>query len=197
MANMTESQLLADLASISGVLSVSTVSNVDKVEDTKFETKLSVEVMWTGLSEITQKPISLTASIQYNVFKRGQVGLESAYYEGDEPKNPVAKDVKIISSSYENIANLYNSKALQDRVLVAVINQCTAVFLESGATPNHTNRMKMVAAANQNMYLVVSQFMGAVCINSTVQAAGNACTDSTLLSIVSGAWDSYANLLVA
>ena len=62
---------------------------------------------------------------------------------------------------------------------------------------NHANRMKLVNLANQNLPLVVSQFMSAIALSSTVQAAGTACTDATLLGIITGAWDSYASLIVA
>lgn len=194
---LTETQLLADLATISGVLSVSATPRVAKVEDDKFETKMTVEVLWIGLSEANKRPLSLTEAIKYSVYKRGQVGLESAYYEGDEPFNPVSKDVTITVTSYQMEANLFNSKVLQDRTMAAVINQCQAVFLEDVGTANHANRMKLVSAANQNLYLVTMQFMCAVCLNSTVQSQGTSVTDVTLLGIVSGAWNSYANLLVA
>lgn len=194
---MTETQLLADLATISGILSVSSTPIIEKAEDNKLETKMNVEVMWTGLSETTKRDISLTQSIKYNVYKRGQGGLEQAFYDGDEPKNPVAKDVTIAVSSYEAIANLYNSDALQKRTLSAIITYCTTVFLEDPGTTNHANRMKLVSAANQNLYLVVMEFMCAVALNATVQSLGNDTLDSTLLAIVSGAWNSYANLLVA
>lgn len=267
--SMTEAQLLADLATISGILSVSSNSQIAKVEDSKFETKMTVEVMWIGLSELTKRPIEYTESVRYSVYKRGQGGLESAYYEDKEPINPVAKDVTISVSSYEAIANLYNSVVLQDRTLAALITMCSSVFQESRSSStsltigtgsqsltvinsgsviytnglqlimssngssmtgnvtsydsstgaltvnvtsvigsgtftswtvvptNHANRMKLVAAANQNMYLIITQFMCAIAINSTVQSQGTSVTDETLLSIVSYSWDSYASLIIA
>jgi hypothetical protein len=269
---MTEAQLLADLATISGILSVSGDSMVARAEDGKFETKMTVEVMWVGLSELNKRPIEFTESVKYSVYKRGQVGLESAYYEDKEPINPVAKDVTISVSSYQAIANLYNSTVLQDRVLAAVMSMCSSVFQESTTSTTsltigtgsqsltvttgyptgtviynwgqqliisngsntmtgyvtsytqatgalvinitsvtgsgtfsswsiiptyHSTRLKLVAAANQNMYLTVMQFMSSVALNTTVQSQGTSVTDATLFSIVSGVWDAFAGLTVA
>jgi hypothetical protein len=120
---------------------------------------------------------------------------EVAFYERAEPTNTSETDVTITTSSYLAIANLYNSKVLQARVLAAVMTQCAVVFNEGSGYANHATRMKLVSLANQNLSLVVMEFMCAVALNTAVQIAGTAVADSTLQSIVSGAWDSYAGLI--
>ena len=192
---------------------------------------------------------------------------EVAGYELNEPTNTSNTDVTVVTSSYDNIAKLYRSSVLQDRVLSATITQCSFVFQESttsvtsltigtgsqtltvGAnlgyisglqmtisngsnsmtglitsyTPatgvlvvnvtitagsgtftswtviptNHTNRMKLVSLANQNLTLVVLEFMSSIALNSAVQAAGTSVADAVILGILQGSWDSYANLIVA
>ena len=191
---------------------------------------------------------------------------ETAGYELNEPMNQSNTDVTITSSSYANIAKLYQSAALQGRVLAAVITQSAYIFMESSTSTssltiatgaqsltvglnlgynnglqmtisnstntmigtvtsynsatgalvvnvatitgsgtftswtvvptNHVNRMKLVNLSNQNLMLVVMEFMSAVALNATVQAAGTACTDATLQAIVTGAWDPFASLIV-
>ncbi|MBF0553718.1 MAG: hypothetical protein HQK96_04090 [Nitrospirae bacterium] len=127
--SMTEAQLLADLASI--YLSVSPNPMVCKVQDDKNITQMSVEVLESGLSEKDKKPIANNKPVLYFVYKRGQGGLEQAFYSGDQPYNTALKDVTISASSYLAIANLYNSVVLQNRVLSAVMLQCSVVFQES------------------------------------------------------------------
>jgi hypothetical protein len=61
---------------------------------------------------------------------------------------------------------------------------------------NHTNRMKLVYQSTLDLQNVVMRFMSAIALNSTVQTNGTAVDDATLMSIVSGAWDSYATLIV-
>jgi hypothetical protein len=264
--SMTEEQLLTDL-STNYFLAVSPNPMVLKAEDDKYITHMSVEVCESGLSEKEKKPIGLIKPIRYYVYKRGQGGLEQAFYADDQPNNTSLRDVTISTSSYQAIANLYNSDVLQNRVLAAVITQCSAVFQEttssttsltigtgsqsltvgagqpytnymqmtisngsntmiglltsynstSGALvvnvtaitgsgtytswavvpTNHTNRMKLVSAANLNLPLIVMEFMGAVALNATVQSEGTAVADSVLTGIIMGAWDPYANLIVA
>lgn len=265
MATMTEAQLLSDLANY--FLAVSPNPMILKAEDDKFITRMSVEVCETGTSEKDKKPIGLIKPIEYFVFKRGQGGLEQAFYAGDQPINTSLRDVTISVSSYQNIANLYNSDVLQNRVLVAVITQCSIVFQETTSSTtsltigtgsqtltvgtgqsysagmsmtisngsntmigpvtsynsttgalvvnvtsttgsgtlaswvvvptNHPNRMKLVNLANQNLPLVVMEFMSAIALNATVQAAGTAVADSVLQAIITGAWDPYASLIVS
>jgi len=115
--SMTEAQLLAELATIPGVLSVSATPRIATVEDDKYETKLTVEVMWTGLSEENKRQIELTQAIKYSVYKRGQVGLESAYYEEDEPKNPVARDIAAVNGEFISYEKIFNNSVLRDRLL--------------------------------------------------------------------------------
>ena len=115
----------------------------------------------------------------------------------DQPVNTSLKDVTIATSSYQTIANLYNSSILRNRVMSAIMTQCSSVFLEGSGATNHANRMKLVNLANVNLPLVVSQFMSAIALNATIQAAGTACTDANILSVISGAWDSYASLIIA
>jgi hypothetical protein len=65
------------------------------------------------------------------------------------------------------------------------------------AFTNHANRMKMIKKATAvaaSMRDVTMEFMCAIAINSTVQAAGTAIDDATLLTIISNSWDSYATL---
>jgi hypothetical protein len=154
---MTESDLLTDLAATYSFLAVDPNPRYEP-EDGKFITRAGVEVVETGLSEKLKKPIATVKTIPYFVYKKGQSGLEEAFYGTDEPVNEMLKDVTLSGTSYEAIANLYNSDVLQNRLTTAVINQCTNVFLEDPDTTNHANRMKLVAAANQNLSLVMLPF---------------------------------------
>lgn len=188
---MNKAALLAELATIYTSVETpepkATVSNV---------TPYTVTVFETGLSESTKKPVGYKKNISFYVKDEGQAG-ETAYYGITEPTNGVNKDVSISTSSYEAIGSLYASQALRSRVLVAVITQCSTVFQEAANTTNHANRMKLVSAANTDINNVVSRFMSAIALNATVQSQGNAVADSVLQSIVTGAWDAYASLIVA
>jgi hypothetical protein len=194
MANWKETDLRTDLAAT--FFAIDPTSTVKQTEDAKGVTWMTCNVLEVGLSEKSKKPTSYRKNVEYYVYHRGQAD-EVAWYSQSEPINSSNTDVTIASSSYAAMANLYNSPSLQARVLGAIITQCTAVFLESGATTNHANRMKLVSKSNIDLHNVVMQFMSAVAQNATVQAAGNAVADSVLLGIVSGAWDSFANLIVA
>jgi len=189
-----ETDLLANLAT--RFFAVDPTPTILQEEDVKGVTWLQINVLEVGLSQKTKLPTSFRKNVPYYVYHRGQAD-EQAWYSQDEPVNTANTDVTITTSSYEAIANLYNSSALQARVLAAIITQCSVVFQESAGTTNHANRMKLVSKANTDLHNVVMQFMSAIALNSTVQAAGNAVADAVLLAIVSGAWDSYANLIVA
>lgn len=194
--SMTEAQLLVDL--LNYFLAVSPNPRVLKPEDDKLITSMAVEVVEIGTSQKDKKPIGIpNKSIEYFVYKRGQAGLENAYYLGDQPANTSLKDVTISSSSYDAIASLYYSTVLRNRVLSAIITQCSVVFQEGSGYANHANRMKLVNAANNDLDLTVKKFMSAIALNAAVQAAGTAIADSTILAIISGSWDSYASLIIA
>jgi hypothetical protein len=267
---MNELGLLADLATI--YAAVSPNPTVREVEDDKGVTWMQVNVFEIGKSERDKKDIGYRKNIDYYVHLRG-TGSEAAYYLGNQPFNTSLKDVTISTSSYQAIANLYNSEVLQQRTLSAVITQCSSVFQETVSSStsvtigtgsksftvttgypagtvqfnigiqllisnngsntmtgnvtsynpstgalvvnvtsvtgsgtfaswsvvptNHANRMKMADKANNDLKLVVMEFMCAVALNTTVQAQGTAVADSILLSIVVASWDSYASLIVA
>jgi hypothetical protein len=157
---------------------------------------MQINVLEVGLSEKDKKNIGYRKNVFYYVFHRGQLD-EAAYYAIDQPINTSLKDVSISASSYQAISNLIDSDVLRSRTRAAIITQCSVVFQEAPGTTNHANRMKLVSAANLDLNNVVSRFMSAIALNATVQAQGTAVTDVTLQSIVSGAWDSYASLIVA
>jgi hypothetical protein len=266
---MNEAALLADLATV--YTAVDPTPTVAQAEDAKGVTWLQINVLETGLSEKDKKNIGYRKNVFYYVFHRG-LGDEAAWYAVDQPVNTSLKDVTIAISSYQAIANLYNSNVLQERTLAAVLTVCSSVFQEittsttsltvgtgtqsltvttgfpagivlypagmamsiangsnsmtgnvtsynsgTGAlvvnatstagsgtftswtvTPtNHANRMKLVSQANTALNNVVLRFMSAIALNPTVQSQGTACSDATLLSIISGSWDPYASLIVA
>lgn len=188
---MTKAELLADLAGIYKAVFIPEPQKTNNIV-----TPYNVTVFEIGLSQDSKKPTGYQKTIQFYVYNEGQPD-ESAYYALNEPKNSSNTDVTIGTSTYEAIANLYNSTVLQQRVIAAIIAQCTVVFLESAGTSNHANRMKLVSAANVDMMNVVKRFMAAVASNATVQAQGTSVADSTLQSIIAGSWDSYASLIVA
>lgn len=122
------------------------------------------------------------------------VSAEHAYFEISEPGNQSDTNTAFSSSSYMNIANLYNSAALQSKCLAAVITQCKDVFTEGDAVPDHENRMLFVAMASKNLLGVTMRMMTSLVLDSTVQTCGATVEDSVILSIISGSWNSYANL---
>ena len=189
-----ESDLLTDLATI--YFAVSPAPQIKDVQDDKGVTWMTVSVLEVGKSEKDKKAIAYRKSVDYYVFHRG-LSDEAAFYFSDQPVNTSLKDVTIATSSYQTIAYLYNSSILRNRVMSAIMTQCSSVFLEGSGATNHANRMKLVNLANVNLPLVVSQFMSAIALNATIQAAGTACTDANILSVISGAWDSYASLIIA
>jgi hypothetical protein len=193
---MTEAELLTDLSTNYNYLCVDPSPRYEP-EDGKEITQAGVEVVETGLSEKLKKPIATIKTVSYYVYKKGQVGLEQAFYGSDEPVNEMLKDVTLSGSSYLAIANLYNSQVLQDRLLAAVITQCQVVLEEDPGTTNHANRMKLVAETNTNVLLVVMQFMALVALDATVQSQGTSVTDATLQTIVTNSWNDIADLLVA
>jgi hypothetical protein len=273
---MTKTQLLADLAANYGYITVGTPVAKTAIGDMN---TYIVTVVAAGLSELNKKPVASPKDIVFYVNNEG-LGGEAAYYGGVEPTNTINTDVTISTSSYQAIANLYNSDALQARVLSAVLAMSSSVFQENSATSstsvtigtgsksftlgpsyllnvlqfsygmtlvissgantmtgtvtsynsatgalvaniattngsgtftswtfsfsNHTNRMKIINAANTAigsdvpnlaMWNVVMRFMGAIALNSAVQAAGTAVDDATLLTIISNSWDAYASLI--
>jgi hypothetical protein len=173
---MTEAQLLADLATISGILSVSSTPMIAKAEDDKFETKMTVEVMWTGLSEANKKPIEYTQSVRYSVYKRGQVGLESAYYEDDEPVNPSNKDVSTAGTDLISYERIFNSVELRSRVLGSLIK--TAIYLIGVGTPAASVLWAQKFIRTPASFL--DAFMCEVANNGDVRSAGNQVTDVLL-----------------
>jgi len=193
---MTETELLTDLSTSYNYLCVDPSPRYEP-EDGKEITRAGVEVVETGLSEKLKKPIATIKTVSYLVYKKGQVGLEQAFYDEDEPVNEMLKDVTLSGSSYLAIANLYNSQVLQDRLLAAVITQSQVVLEENPGTTNHANRMKLVAETNTNVLLTVMQFMALVALDATVQSQGTSVTDGTLQTIVTNSWNDVANLLVA
>ena len=197
MANWTKAQLLADLASM--YVGVGT-PQITPGDPTNGVSKYIVNVVEFGLSQGTLKPTAYRKNVTFYVYNEGVSGQEQAGYELVDPTNTANGNVAFSSSSYQNIANLFNSPVMQQRTLAAIITQCSAVFQESpsyvGPTGvTHAQRMKLINAANQNMQTVVMEFMSAIALNSTVQTAGTAVADSVLLAIISGSWDSYASLI--
>jgi hypothetical protein len=196
MADMTKAQLIADVtAMFKDVGTPVLVSSIDDAILTNTHS-YSMLVLEVGFSEQSKKPISQTKQINFKVYGEG-TGGEKAYYVGDEPVNDMDKDVTIVSSNYIVIADLYNSEVLQKKCLTAVITQATAVFLEDPGTTNHANRVKLIAFALPDVMVVVMEFMSALALNATVQSQGALVADSVVQAIITGAWDSYANLLVA
>jgi len=189
---MTKVELLADLANTYKVVGTPEPQTVPFLGVTPY----LVNVFEVGLSEGNKKPVAYQKNVLFYVYNEG-IGDESAYYGREEPKNTSNTDVTIDVSSYESVANLYYSTALQKKVLTAIITQCTTVFLEAANTNNHANRMKLVSAANIDIQNVIKRFMSAVAINATVQSQGAMVADSVIQAIVTGAWDSYASLIVA
>jgi hypothetical protein len=193
---MTESDLLTDLATSYSYLAVDPNPRYEP-EDGKFITRAGVEVVETGLSEKLKKPIAVIKTVDYYIYKKGQGGLEQAFYQTNEPVNEMLKDVTMSGSSLEAVSNLYNSDVLQQRLLSAILIQSQTVIDEDPGTTNHTNRMKLVAETNTNILLTVMQFMALAALDATVQAQGTSVSDTVLQTIVTDSWNSVANLLVA
>jgi len=193
---MVESDLLTDLFTNYSYLAVDPNPRYEP-EDGKLITRAGVEVVEIGLSEKLKRPIATIKTVLYYVYKKGQGGLEQAFYDADEPVNEMLKDVTLSGSSYLAIANLYNSDVLQHKLLAAIITQSQTVLQEDPGTTNHANRMKLVAETNMNVLLVVMQFMSLAALNATVQSQGTAVSDATLQTIVTDSWNDIANLLVA
>lgn len=191
---MTKAQLLAALAAAPfSYIGIGTPENPNGEGVVNGITKYIVNVFEVGKSQTTKQPTGYRKNVTFYVYHEG-LGDEAAYFELIEPVNASNTDTSVASASYANMANIYNSKALQDRVTGALITYCVTVFMEDPGTTNHANRMLLVAMVNKDLRSVVMRFMTALAYNSTVQTQGNDVTDSTILGIVSGSWDSFANL---
>jgi hypothetical protein len=128
MADWTKAQLLADIASM--YIGVGTPINPGNEGPVNGVTKYIVNVNEYGSSENNRKPTGYRKNLTFYVYNEG-LGDEKAWYEITEPVNNSNGNVAISTSSYEAIAKLYKSSVLQDRVLAAIITQCSVVFMEN------------------------------------------------------------------
>lgn len=190
----TKSQLIASLSQPPfNYIGIGAPVNPNSEGEVNGITKYVINVFETGRSSENQQPTGYRKNIVFYVYHEGQ-GDEAAYFEQLEPQNTSNTDPSFSTSSYANIAKLYNSQELQDKCLSAVITQCASVFMEDSSTVNHTNRMLLVALANKDTKGVTMKFMSALALNSSVQAAGVTVADSSIASIVQNSWNAYANL---
>ena len=190
-----QSDLIANLST--KYFAVDTSGTVKQSQDSKGITWMTINVFEVGLSQQSKVPTGYRKNVDYYVYNLGQSATEQAWYSQVEPVNTSNTDVTLSTSSYDNIANLYNSIVLQNRVLTAIITQSQSVFLESSATSNHVNRLKLVNLSNTNLHLVVMEFMSAIALDTTVQSQGTSVADSYVQSVVTNSWNSFANLIVS
>jgi hypothetical protein len=191
---MTKVQLLTALANAPfNYIGIGTPVNPNSEGPINGITKYIVSVFETGKSQQNQQPTGYRKNVVFYVYNES-LGDEAAYFEQIEPVNTSNTDPSFSSSSYANIAKLYRTTSLQDRVMAAIMTQCSVVFQELPSTTDHANRMLLVALTNKDIKNVTMKFMTAIALNATIQTSGNTVADSVITSIVSGAWNSYADL---
>ena len=90
-------------------------------------------------------------------------------------------------ATYTEIYNLkVESSDLRNRITVAIAKASYDIINEDGGTANHTNRVTWANNSLLNASSMAEKFMWAVLQNTTIQANGEASSDSDIQFVVNG-----------
>ena len=190
---MTKAQLISEIkAQFPSVTDGSIV--VNQTEDANFVTWYIVNIFETGLSEENKKPVGYRQNIHFYVYKEG-TGSEVAYYDRDEIRNDVNRDLTTGVNSLAAIYKIYNSSVMRSRIVAAIIQASFDVLNEAPSTTNHAKRLLWAGQALSDVTVHTTIMVSFVSLNATVQIAGGQATDNDLKYIVNSNIDNAILIL--
>jgi hypothetical protein len=178
-------------------ISVSNYQNIAALHDSDVLQQRTLTAILMSCNSIFQETVTSTTSLTIGT------GSQSLTVTTGTPAGSVQFYIGqqlIISNSTNTMTG--NVTSYNSGTGALVVNVATTAgsgtFTSWTVVPTyHATRMKLVSLVNTNLTNVVMQFMAAIALNATVQSQGTAVTDSTIQTIITYSWDSYAGLTVA
>ena len=152
--------------------------------------KYSVNVMDSGLSA-NKIDIELKRNFTLLVKNEG-TETEEAFWEDDEPKSILKKDISISNGNAAERYAAFVNRELRERVFGLLLVRFAEIVNEPTETEFHALRLKIAADGLTNQSKYIDAFMAQIMYDPDVREAGFTVTDEKMSTIIA---DSYLKVV--